>query len=544
MHFTPRGEESHIKEGDYSLPDNFYEGIEKRMQELHGRGIDENEVKMLMGFDIENYFKNFIRNFEQGVKKDELSKVVDEKIINLVENFLKMAGKKLQKVFPVKVFYGLCLHLSSSINRLKSNKNIVNHNLKNIKKDYKNEFEIAKDFTKSIENMYKVVIPEDEVGFIAMFLTVDEMESSCVDDKPIVVIAMHGRATASSMAEVVNKLVGANNVYAYDMILDKSSKIAYEELKDIIIKKHQGAGVLLLVDMGSLNIFGELISKDTGIDIKVLDMVSTPIAIECSRKAVIETNINNIYNEIQYSMIQYAPYNIKVSEDFIPSNDNIIITLCTTGEGSAIKLKNFIETKINVNDYNVQVFPMSLNNRQHMYNTITTLSKKKNVLAIVGTINPKIYGIPYISTYEIFMDKDCSKIKDILDNFYKNKMAEEEESMSYSTFIESLQREISNMDLSNFEGMYKDFLIKLQNSVNRTIEYDISIGLMVHMVCCISSIISGKETPTCYSKEILKEKYSFEFGCIENSLADIAQFYNICFNDDEISFILRNILSI
>lgn len=48
-------------------------------------------------------------------------------------------------------------------------------------------------------------------------------------------------------AEVVNTLVGVSNVYAYDRSLDKKSEDAYEELKDIIMKKHQGHGVLSLL---------------------------------------------------------------------------------------------------------------------------------------------------------------------------------------------------------------------------------------------------------------------------------------------------------
>lgn len=225
---------------------------------------------------------------------------------------------------------------------------------------------------------------------------------------------MHGRSTASSMAEVVNTLVGGNNVYAYDMSLDKKSETAYEELKDIIVKKNQGHGVLLLADMGSFGIYGELISKDTGIDIKVIDMVSTPIAIECARKAVIEPDINKIYEYIQYEISHYTPYKYKVSDKFIPDKDNIILTMCTTGEGSALKLKNYIEEKVCIKDKNIEIFPVAFNNKQHMYNLINNLSKEKNILAIVGTINPDIYGIPYISTYDVLKDKDCKKIKEIV----------------------------------------------------------------------------------------------------------------------------------
>ena len=541
--FTSKGKENFRSNDDYSVNYSFYKNIEERVQELQLRGTEDSEIKTIMEMEIENYFKNYIRNFEQEINKDELSKIVDEEIISLVGNFLKKAEKVLQKIFRVKIFYGLCLHLNSSISRIKNNKTIINYNLVNIKKDYSKEFEISKEIASIIEEKYNITIPEDEIGFITMFLTADEMENENLDDKPIVVIAMHGKSTASSMADVVNRLVKANNVYAYDMALDISSEIAYEKLKDIIIKKSQGAGVILLVDMGSLNIYGELINKDTGIDIRTLDMVSTLMAIECSRRAVIEVHIDKICEAVKHDIFKYSSSELKVSDSFIPKDNNIIITLCTTGEGSAIKLKSFIESKINTSDYKVEVFAMAWNNKQHMYNVLGDLSKQKNILAIVGTINPKIYGVPFISTYEVFMDKDCNKVKQILDTNMKASKNIHSHG-GYGTFIESVQNDIHNVDLSKFEELYKEFIYIINNKMNVNIEYDVSVSLMVHMICNISKMIAKEKIPVCSSKEILKEKFKNEFSCIKESLSNIEKFYGISFNDDEIAFILQNIIKL
>lgn len=543
LYFTSKGKENFRSNDEYSVNYSFYKNIEERVQELQRRGTEDSEIKTIMEMEIENYFKYYIRNFEQGINKEELSKIVDEEIISLVDIFLKKAEKVLQKIFRVKIFYGLCLHLSSSISRLKNNKNIINYNLLNIKKDYPKEFEISKEIASIIEKKYNVTIPEDEIGFITMFLTVDEMENENLEDKPIIVIAMHGRTTASSMTDVVNKLVKANNVYAYDMALDISSEVAYEKLKDFIIKKNQGAGVMLLVDMGSLNIYGELISKDTGIDIRTLDMVSTLMAIECSRRAVIEVDIDVIYETIKHDIFKYSSTELTVSDSFIPKDNNIIITLCTTGEGSAIKLKQFIESKINTVDYNVKVFAMAWNNKQHMYNVIGDLSKQKNILAIVGTINPKIYGIPFISTYEVFMDKDCSKVKHILEMNTKDSKNTQIPA-GYVTFIESLQNDIHNVDLSKFEELYSKFIYMINKNMNVNIEYEVSVGLMVHMICNISKMIAKERIPVCSSKEILKEKFKCEFNFIKEGLLNIEDFYGIRFNDDGIAFILQNIIKI
>lgn len=297
LSFTPKGkgEILEIRYDDYSLPSSFYEDIERRIQELQGRGVEEEDINFIISLDIENYFKKYIQRFEQGVRKEEISKIVDPRIIALVENFLESASVRLKKTFSNQVFYGLCLHIYASLKRLRADKKITNPNLKEIIEKYPDQYALALHFSGILEKEFGVNIPVDEVGFISMFLRADEPQEELLKNKPIVVVAMHGKSTASSMAEVANKLVGGDNVFAYDMNLDKEPKEAYEELKALVVKHHQGAGVLLLVDMGLLGMFGELISEETGIEIRVLDMVTTSVVIECARKVLVGKPIQDVW---------------------------------------------------------------------------------------------------------------------------------------------------------------------------------------------------------------------------------------------------------
>lgn len=537
MSFTPKGGRLQAAYDDYSLPNSFYDDIEKRIQELQERGIEEEEINFIMSFDIESYFRKYIRKFEKGVKKEELSKIVNNKIITLVENYLEMASDRLKKIFSTKVFYGLCLHISSSIERIRLNKNIINHNLKDIIDRYPDEYAIALHFSSALEKEFNIRIPLDEVGFIAMFLCVDEPKEEGLNHKPVVVIAMHGKSTASSMAEVANKLVGGENVYGYDMPLDKSPKVAYEEIKEVILKYNQGAGVLLLVDMGSLGMFGELISEETGIEIRVIDMVTTVIAIECARKALTEKSIHEIWEETKNSLGFLNTYTASMAQTYIPNKDNIIITLCTTGEGSAIKLKNMIEQRINLSEKDIQVIPIAINDKQHMYNSINKLNKDKKLLAIVGTINPNIYGVPFISTSELFMDNNYGRLKEIVDNM-------ETLERFYNSIFEALAMEITELDISKFKPQCIKFIDTIQGCIEKKLDKDKVVGIILHLACAITRLLSRNNHPVCYMKDKIIADYTEEFMCIKKGLKIFEESYNIGFSEDEACFIVMIILSL
>lgn len=347
---------------------------------------------------------------------------------------------------------------------------------------------------------------------------------------PSVIIAMHGSGTASSMAEVANKLVGAGNVYAYDMSLDKDPKVAYNELKDLIIKKHRGGGVILLVDMGSLGMFGELISEETGIKIRVLDMVTTLMAIECSRKATIMRDVDEICEEVKDS-IEYFRSSTSSIRSIIPKRENIILTVCTTGEGTAVKLKGLIEEKLGLENKNVQVIPLAVNDPKYVQSYVNRLSKDKKILAVVGAVNPNIYGVPFISISEVLIDNNFSKIEEMLKKMDTN-------SEVYEDVFKMLSSELENFDVSSFKKRCLEFLENLATKLEVDLDLDKRIGLIMHLACALNRLKEGREIPKSPRTAEIKSRYEREFELIKSELQPLEDFYNVRFSDDEVVNIL------
>lgn len=537
LSFNSKGTKLQVESSYDLLPNNFYDGIEKRIQELKDRGVEEDDINFIMSFDINNYFNKYIGKFEQEVNKEELSKIVDKNIIAIVEDFLKTASEQLKRIFPAKVFYGLCLHISSSVERILHHKKIVNYNLNDIIQKYGEEYGLALIMANKLEQEFNIKIPADEVGFIAMFLCIDDIDEDAERSKPIVVVAMHGRSTASSMAEVANKLVGGNNVYAYDMSLDKKPETAYRELKDLIIENNQGAGVILLVDMGSLGMFGELITEETGIEIRVIDMVSTLLVIECSRKAQTINSIHQIWEEAKYSIGFLSNYSTSLTQTYMPSKDNIIITNCITGEGSAVKLKNMIEERVNLNHKDIQVIAISANDKKELYNTINVLSKGKTIIAIVGTVNPNIYGIPFIPTSELFLDKNYTRIKDIVKRI---KIPED----IYTDIFESLEKEIKELNINDFKSLCINLIGTIKKNITSDLDIYIVSGFILHLACAVVRLMNKEQTSVCSRREKIKNIYEKEYNNLKKALLPIESYYNIQFSQDELCYMLMIILSI
>ncbi|MFS8542383.1 MAG: aldehyde dehydrogenase family protein, partial [Limnochordales bacterium] len=222
---------------------NFYEALEEKRKALEQKGLSESDIKLIMSIDIETYLKKYVLNFNSN-NREELYKVVDKRIVDMVSDFLNYASKTLGRPFSEKTLYGLSMHVSSSIERIRSGKDIVNNQLEDIKKVYEKEFEVANFLREKIEKQFKIKVPEDEVGFVAMFLCLEE-EVTEKDERVGIVVAMHGEAAATSIADVSNRLLGEDYVIGYNMPLDQKPEVALENLTEIVKRANRGKGVLL-----------------------------------------------------------------------------------------------------------------------------------------------------------------------------------------------------------------------------------------------------------------------------------------------------------
>ncbi|WP_211135060.1 sigma-54-dependent transcriptional regulator [Clostridium paraputrificum] len=529
-----------IRESEDSLI-TLYNNLENRMEQLKNRGLNKNDIYMIMSMDIDKYFKNYIYKISTDINKEEISKIVDGVLIKMVEDFMECVGIRLKRVFTKQIFYSLCLHISTSIERIKQGRFIVNHKLQEIQTNHSKEFEICLELAHNIEKVYEISIPKDEVAFITMFITEEYTNSNeYIDNKPRVLIAMHGESTATSMKNVVNRLLGSNNTYSYDMDLDKSTKEAYEEIKEIVRNIDEGSGVILLVDMGSLDRFGDLIYSETGIKVKVINMVSTLIAIEVARKALINNDIEEIYREtidnIKYTF-SYDDTNYNRHEY---KKENIIVTLCITGEGAAVKLKSMIENNKVVNDKNIDIYAMSILDREDMLIKIKRLSNEKNIIAIVGSINPDIYGIPFVPSSELFSNKGFNKIEKLIDmessKFTSvNKDKDDAEDMC-GKIIEAFKGEIKTYDLASTKDELIQFIYNVEEKFGLTLNLDTIVGAIMHMISSIDRIKLGEHL----EKYIDIDKLSIdkeEISKIKEILKPIEKKCDMEFVDDEIYYV-------
>ncbi|HHD2751802.1 TPA: sigma 54-interacting transcriptional regulator [Clostridium perfringens] len=508
--------------------ESFYETIENKIDNLKDKGVKEEEITDILNVDIEEYFRKYMKNLKGNFRKDEILKIVDSRIVEIVEKILAYASEKLDREYDDKVYYGLALHLQGSIERIINGNKIYHPKLNSIRADYNKEFIVAMDVVKMIEDEFGVQVSLDEIGYITMFLAADSDTVNKKDNRKVgVLVIMHGTSTASSMAEVANTLIGENHVEALDMPLSMKAEDMFENVKKKTKEIDRGKGVLILADMGSLVNFGEILKEELNIKIKTVDMVSTLSVIEAGRKALSGRDLESIYQ----SCIDINKYGVRSDKTEEDKKEIAIVTTCFTGEGSAERLKKIIGEKLHNID-NVNIIPLDILDKEKFFKKLESVRRDYIVSAIVGTVNMFVEDIPFISAAEIFTDKGIERLDDIVDR-----------ESDFNKVCESLKTQIKDINCYNLVNDIRTFINNVENSLDMKVEPAAEIGILMHISFLVDKLRkNGKETMFNGLNEY-RAKHNKEFIMVKRALKIIEVDYSINIGDNEIAYIIKMILN-
>ncbi len=506
---------------------HFYDVIEEKLEILNKSGIEEKEISRILNSEIEKHFKKYIQNMIGKYHKDEISKIVGEKVIAVTEDILDMAEMKLNRYMDEKIFFGLALHLQKTIDRIRSGGKIYNPRINFIRINYPDEFIAAVEAAKLIDQRFKVETPLDEIGYLAMFFVPDTViESNKPEGKVAILVAMHGNSTASSMAQVANDLAGTEHVIGIDMPLSMDPEKMYETIKEYAIKTDTGKGILLLVDMGSLKNFGNMIAEETNLTIKTIDMVTTLMVIDACHKAIMGKHLDEIYESVSKTN-PIELYNMKKVEK---SKENIIITACFTGHGAAKELKRILEEEYLINNH-IKVIPLEFINRAEFNRSVEKYQETHNIVAIVGTLDFTICHIPYISAVDLL----TGKAKDFL-----LKLIDE---VDICEKIEvSLCEHLRAVNAKDCFRMSKSVVLDIQRALSLTIPSEVKIGIILHIAFLIEKLAAGGKRTVFENFEEYKKAHSSELNTIINYIKPIEDYFNIDIGLHECAYLCRMFL--
>jgi len=495
----------------------MYDFINNQFSELKDRGIEKEDINLIISSHLKNEFEKYNKKLSSKVvNTEQLSKLVSPQIINLVENFLENCKSKFSVNYPPAVFYALSLHINSLKNRNKSVQRLKNEQIMEIIEGYHEEYTCCLKFASELEEKLDMKIPIDEVVLFTMFII--DIETEETNRKPQVLYILHGNGTATSICNVVNTLVKAKNTHAFDLSLDRNPIDLYDELKSYIQKIDNSKGIITIYDMGSIKTMLETIIQETNIEIRMICMPITLLGLDASRRCMVDGDIDNVYHGLMKD----------VNDLFSKKQgDKVLITLCNTGEGGALQLKEYIEK---YSKLNFEIIPLAISNKKVLLTEVKKIRELKDIHAFVGTYDPKLFGIPFISISDL-LNTDSSKIDKILDF-----SVTDSSKIDFEPIYEYLDEQLDHISVNKLKKIVPDLIEDIKRIEKLSIDQE--LGLFVHIACLINRLLSNERVPANLHTSRYIIKYEVEFKELLKIFKKIERRFKVVISDDEIAHVL------
>lgn len=226
---------------------------------------------------------------KQGNQQQAIFKIVSRKNYEVTVNILKSIASRERYHLEESNIKSLALHLDTLIEKITEGYSFRDNSFLEHKRPnelaMEKEIGVAEQICREISNQLEVQLPESEKYFISLYLKA--MNEKYTEKKIGVLILMHGTSAATDLANTANQLLNVDHAVGLNMPLSQSVGDTLEKATELIKQVDQGKGVVILSDMGSLNMFGDIITKKTGIPTKTIKMVTTPMVIEATRKSLL-----------------------------------------------------------------------------------------------------------------------------------------------------------------------------------------------------------------------------------------------------------------
>ncbi|MGX7174365.1 sigma 54-interacting transcriptional regulator [Enterococcus ratti] len=399
-----------LQSDSYELPYNLYDIIGDKAALLKSDGLDQEAINHFISTDINIHLKSFYKDHGFSFNADnKLAEFVDPKIIEVTNQIYLMVQQVLPYEFQQNFIYAMSLHISSFLKRINvGEERHTNDNIREMAIDFPQEYELAKKIRKYIESYFQVTIPNSEDFYLTVLLV--SLRANQASGRIGVVVAAHGNSTASSMVQVVQQLLEADNVRAVDMPLDMDPQTALSRIERMVQEVDEGSGTILLVDMGSLASFNSRVQRDTGIPVRTVDMVTTSLVLETVRKvSVLGTDLDMLYESLK-NFRGYAEISLEESFEIASARKKAILAICASGEGTAQRIKELIERAVSKRqEVELRVIALSV---LELKKELPKIEEIYQIIAATGISDPNI-SVPFIPL-ERFIDQNIELMLDQL----------------------------------------------------------------------------------------------------------------------------------
>lgn len=277
------------------------------------------------------------------------------------------------------------------------------------------------------------------------------------------------------------------------------------------------SGLIILVDMGSLNAIHSHFNRRLNTPVAIINNVSTGMAMYVGERILHGDMLEDIVREIGDDLaVEHQLY--------YPQTDKprAILTTCATGLGAAANLSALLKASI-PEALGIDIVACDVETLADPARREPMLSRYE-VLAIVGTLDPHLADLPWISLDSLISGEGSRPLMRIFGELATAEQVSEINNLILKNF--SLRRVIESvtiLDTAKVINQVEQFLLRYEHLAGYEVPNERKVALYVHISCLIERLIRHA-SPTHYSGRQCPER---ELATLREAFSVIESGYSV-----------------
>lgn len=345
------------------------------------------------------------------------------------------------------------------------------------------------------------------------------------------VLVGHGMATAMSMAETVNGLLGARLFEAVDILSGETERQIFEEVEQAVRGRGQYSSVMLLWDTEMTASEENMLERNLKMETLLLDRMSTQDVLETGRMILSGKKLS----EISRGMREAAVRKNKIFNRG-ERQSPVIVCSCFTGIATAMRMENIIRESI-PEDVNLKIVScgfgeLKAEGVQH------EIFRRYQVIGIIGTANPRISGIPYIPLEEMIVQSENDVFKSMLKTVATEEQTERILNELLCNFsVERLIDTLTILDTKKTIKNIENCILRYEAVAHTSLTGRTKTCLYIHISCLLERLIRQLPVDSFQGLEEFKENRQKEIHLIRQAFGQLEEIYHVQIPIEEIGYI-------
>lgn len=402
----------------------------------------------------------------------------------------------------------------------------INALLEFLKEEMYDMFMISNEISKMIYQALELKL--NDFNLIFLILNIYFYNDNIKHKDTAAVIVSHGYSTASSIADAANQLLGEHIFDAFDMPLDSSSEEIIVKVNDYISLNPYYKNLILLVDMGSLELIGDRILKD--LNVGVINNSSTSIALHIGSMVRQEYPIEEILEKASQKAI--TKYKILNRAE----KTKAMVFVSDAGVSVADRMVNLFKQSL---PKTIDLRFISYDFKDLLTNGLNDpLFDKFEVMLMVKPHSLPLDTIRCVSLEDIVSFKDISIVDQALADYLDDSEIEIFNRNLLKNF--SLQNVMQNLTILNANKLLNfvsDSTSHLERKMAKTFQSKTIVGIYIHVCFLIERLVTKTAIDDYKDVQRFESEHQTFIRDVNDSFGPMLEHYNVVLPVSEIALL-------